>query len=159
MRFKVLILFVCILMVGIAISNDGEVTAQLKVKKVFPSDQIASDQSARRVNLVSTLGAYAVLFNTVDFSVTRSDSYYLDHTLEYYADASKEVKFILIITGPENATYTSDWYHVNANTVYTFSVNWQDTWQPGFYYVNWTIWVRSGKAGGTLGESNSFIVY
>ena len=44
MKFKILVLFVCILLVGPAISKDVEITTQLVEKGFHPFDQIAFDR-------------------------------------------------------------------------------------------------------------------
>lgn len=159
MRLRILIIFVCIFLVGTAISKDVEVTTQLNVKGYFPSDQLAFDQSTRRNFLVTALASYPVVDGIIETVVSKSDSRYIEQTIEYYSDASKNIRIHILITGPEFATYTSDKMSVKANTYYDWWINWNDTWKTGVYKVTFVIEVLGGKGGSTLVETYSFIVY
>ena len=159
MKFKILILCMCVFLVGTAISKDVEVTEQLNVKGYFPSEQLASDQSVRRNFLVSSLASYPVMDGMLQCVVSRSNSRYLEHTIEYYSDASKNIRIHVLITGPQFESYTSDRMSVKANTYYDWWVRWSQTWKAGVYKVTFVIEVVSGKGGSTLVETYSFIVY
>lgn len=158
MKFKILILFVCIFLVGTIISKDVEVTAQWVEEGFLPSDQIAYDQSIRRNFLAVAMCSYPVVNNTVQPVMTKNESYNLVHAMTYYSDANKNIRVYVLITGPEFASYTSDRYSAKANHWYTFSLNWRDTWKAGVYKATFVIEVLSGKGGSTLVESYSFIV-
>ena len=97
--------------------------------------------------------------STLKSVFTKNESYNLEHALQYYADANKNVQIFVLVTGPEFAEYTSDRYSAKANTWYTFTLNWQDTWKAGVYKVTYVVRVLGGKGGSTLTESYSFIVY
>ena len=159
MRFKILILFVCVLLVGTAVSKEGEVTTKLVEKGSILLDQMATEQSGRRNFIAVATCAYPVVGNMLETLITRSDSRYLDHTLEYYSDANKSIYIYLLITGPEFASSVSSRLSVKANTSYYYWVNWNDTWKTGVYKATWIIEVVGGKGGSTLVESCSFIVY
>jgi hypothetical protein len=159
MRFKILILFVCILLVGTAVAKEGKVTAKFVEKGSIPIDKIATDQSGRRNFIAVATCAYPVVDGILETVITRSDSRYIDHTLEYYSDANKNIYIYVLITGPEFASYVSDRQSVKANTSYYYWVNWNDTWKTGVYKVTYIIEVVGGKGGSTLVEDYSFIVY
>ena len=159
MKFKILILFMCVFLVSTAIPKDAEVTAQLKVKGVFPADQIASNQSARRTFFAVALSGYPVVDGVIETVISKSDSRDIEHTVDYYSDANKNIRIHVLITGPEFASYTSDRMSVKANTSYDWWVRWDDTWKVGVYKTTFIIEVIGGKGGSTLVETNSFIVY
>lgn len=158
MKFRILILFVGILLVGTAVSKDVEVTTQLNEKGFFPSDQYVTDQSARRNFLAVATCGYPVVDGMVETVITRGDSDLIRHTLEYYSDANKNIRIYIMITGPEFASYTSDKQSVKSNTYYYWWINWNDTWKTGVYKVTFVIEVIGGKGGSTLVETYSFVV-
>ncbi|MGB6867526.1 MAG: hypothetical protein WBE11_17720 [Candidatus Aminicenantaceae bacterium] len=158
MKFKIFILCMCVFLVGPAISKDVEITSQLVEKGFFPSDQIVTDQSGRRNFIAIAMCGYPVVDGMIETVVSRSDSRYLRHTLEYYSDASKNIRIYVMITGPEFASSFSDRLSVNANTSYYWWINWNDTWKTGVYKVTFIVEVIGGKGGSTLVESYSFIV-
>lgn len=158
MKFKILVLFLCIFLVGPAISKDVEVTTQLNEKGYFPSDNYVSDQTTRRNFLAVAMCAYPVVNGMVQTVVQKSDSDLIRHTIEYYSDASKKIHIHIMITGPEFASYTSDKLSVKASTYYYWWVNWNDTWKTGVYKATFIIEVIGGKGGSTLVETYSFIV-
>jgi hypothetical protein len=159
MKFKILILFVSILLVGTAISKDVEVKAKWIEEGFLPSDQIAFDQTVRRNFLVSALCGFPSVNNSIQAVMTKSQSYNLVHNLQYYSDANKNIRVYVLVTGPEFAEYISNRGSVKSNTWYTFQLNWMDTWKTGVYKVTFVIEVIGGKGGTTLTESYSFIVY
>jgi hypothetical protein len=146
-------------LVGTAVSKDVEVTTKTRVKGYFPQEELAFDQSGRRNFLVTALASYPVVDGMIETVMSKSDSRYIEHTLEYYADANKNIRIHILVTGPEFASYTSDRESVKANTYYWWSVNWNDTWKTGVYKVTFIIEVLSGKGGSTLVETYSFVVY
>jgi hypothetical protein len=158
MRPRILIIFVCIFLVGTAISKDVKVTEQTNVEGFFPTDQIASDQSGRRNFIVLAMAAYPSLNNMLECVVSKNDSRYLYHSIKHYADANKNIQIHISVTGPEYRSYTSSKISVNANTYYTTSINWSSTWKAGVYKVIFVIEVIGGKGGSTLVETYSFIV-
>ena len=159
MKFKILILFVSILLVGTAISKDVEVTEQLNVRGFVPSDQTAFDQSVRRNFTVNALDGVAVVNGVVEFVMTRSDSRWHEHTLYYYADANRNIRIHVTVSGPEFVSYTSDRMSVKANTFYDWWVRWNDTWKAGVYETTFIIEEINGKGGSTLVASYSWIVH
>ena len=158
MKFKILILCMSVFLVGTAISKDVKVTEQTNVEGFFPTDQIAFDQSGRRNFIVLAMAAYPSLNNMLECVVSRSDSRYLNHSIKHYADANKNIRIHIFVTGPEFRSYTSGRISVKANTYYTTSINWSSTWKTGVYKVTFIIEVLAGKGGSTLVETYSFIV-
>ncbi len=159
MKFRILIIFVCIFLVGTAISKDVEVTTQLNVKGYFPSDQLAFDQTVRRNFLVTALASYPVVDGFIETVITKSDSRDIEQTIEYYSDAAKNIRIYVLITGPQFESYVSERMSVKANTYYDWWVKWNQTWKAGVYKVTFVIEVIGGKGGSTLVETYSFIVY
>jgi hypothetical protein len=158
MKFKILILFVCIFLVGTALSKDVEVIEETYVKEVSPTDQYLTDQSVRRNFLVTAMAGYPVLNSMLDCVVTRSESSGLVHVIEYYADAAKKIRINILITGPEFREYTTSKISVKANHYYYTTINWTSNWKAGVYKVTFVIEVIGGKGGSTLVETYSFIV-
>ena len=157
MKFKLLIVFVCILFIGTALANDVKVTERTEVKGIYPTDYM-TDQSTRRNFLAVAMASYPVVDNMLECVVSKSDSRNLLHVLQYYVDVTKKIRIHISVTGPEFRSYSTGKLSVKANHYYNTSINWNSTWKTGVYKVTFIIEVFGGKGGSTLVETYSFIV-